>query len=245
MIEVNAGGYLMSGTTDPGATGRDGWLLRIDTSGNQLWNYSFHKTAALWEGFRNVVECSDGGFAATGWSLPTSNPEAELLVVKVDANGNYEWNWTSGELGSEGISIIEVEAGGYAVLGVTDFSGAGGNDFFFVRLDVDGNHVWNHTYGGTVNEFGNVVVETSSGFLLFGRTSSFGAGNLDMWLVAVDASGNHLWNQTYGGADDEFGLMMRELSNGDYGLGAGAYNASFVVASSGNNKVLWCANGSR
>ena len=59
------------------------------------------------------------------------------------------------------------------------------------------------SYGGKGDEFAYSVVELSNGFALVGFTSSFGAGNDDMWLVKTNNEGSINWNQTYGGLGDE------------------------------------------
>lgn len=218
MIAVSSGGFLMCGNTDPGTgTNRDAWLLRVDANGNQLWNQSYPRDAPEW--LKDVVECSDGGFAATGTAPDILGINDDVLVLRTDANGNQLWNSTFGGPNPEvGWAIIEVSGGGFAVISYTDQNSAGLEDMWLIRLDANGNHLWNHTYGGAADDAGFDLTETSGGFALFGRTESFGAGGSDMWLVHVDASGNHLWNQTYGGTDDEWGLGFRELANGDFGL---------------------------
>ncbi len=221
MIEVSTGGYLMAGGTDPGiGTGRDAWLVRIDANGNHLWNHSYGQSGAEWERLNDVTECNDGGFAATGFLVPdTVGINENVFVLKVDANGIQEWNSTFGGLSPEqGREIIEVSGGGFAVIGHTDQYGAGLDDVWLIRLDMNGNHLWNHTYGGSAVDAGWSLTETSGGFALFGRTESFGAGGSDMWLIHVDGSGNHLWNRTYGGSQPEWGIRIRELTNGDFGL---------------------------
>jgi len=86
-----------------------------------------------------------------------------------------------------------------------------------VKTDASGNHQWNQTYGGTNIDLGLSVLQTSdSGYILLGYTSSFGAGLEDFWLVKTDASGNHQWNQTYGGTDYDHGFSVQQTSDNGY-----------------------------
>ena len=63
------------------------------------------------------------------------------------------------------------------------------------------------------------VVQTSDGgYAMAGHTDSFGAGNYDFWLVKVDASGNAMWNQTYGGANSDIALSVVQTSDGGYAI---------------------------
>ncbi len=108
-----------------------------------------------------------------------------------------------------------------------------------------GNHVWNQTYGGVNTDYGVEVVQVVDGYAVAGWTRSFGAGDFDFWLVKTDMFGDHVWNQTYGGAttdganslvqtDDE-GYAMAGTSNS---FGGGDYNI-WVVKTDVLGNHLW------
>lgn len=68
-------------------------------------------------------------------------------------------------------------------------------------------------------DWGSSVVETGDGgYALTGRTSSFGAGGFDSWLVKTDSAGNVQWNQTYGGASDDHAWSVVQTVDGGYAL---------------------------
>ncbi len=80
--------------------------------------------------------------------------------------------------------------------------------------NLDGNIQLQKTYGGTSYDKANAVLPLSDGgYFLLGSTSSFGAGNYDILLIKVDASGKQLWQQTYGGFFNEYGEKI-SLSDG-------------------------------
>ena len=82
-------------------------------------------------------------------------------------------------------------------------------DLQLTVLDDSGKIQLQKTYGGTSYDKGSAVLPTSDGgYLLLGSTSSFGAGNYDILLIKVDASGEQLWQQTYGGFFNEYGEKM-------------------------------------
>ena len=86
--------------------------------------------------------------------------------------------------------------------------------------------MWNQTYGGSNDEYGYSVVETSDGgYTIAGETLSYGAGNTDVWLIKTNATGTVQWNQTYGGTSLDNGLSVVETSDGGY-IVAG-YTVSF------------------
>lgn len=93
------------------------------------------------------------------------------------------------------LNDVVVLEDGFAAIGATVKSGAGGQDFWLVRTDAAGKTIWEKTYGGTGNEIGKALVSVTDGYLLVGSTTSAGPGNSD-WIVRTDTSGAQLWWQT-------------------------------------------------
>jgi hypothetical protein len=101
-------------------------------------------------------------------------------------------------------ALLQTADGGYAITGRTASYGAGSNDMWLVKTDADGNKEWDKTYGGTEFDCGTSLLQTADGgFAVTGRTTSYGAGGWDSWLVKTDANGNHEWNKTHGGRGDD------------------------------------------
>ena len=94
----------------------------------------------------------------------------------------------------------------------------------FVGLSINAQTTFQKTYGGSGNDFGHSVQQTTDGgYILFGQTSSLGNGEQDMYLVKTDNQGNQLWYRTYGGANWEFGISVQQTTDGGYIL-CGAYS---------------------
>jgi hypothetical protein len=82
---------------------------------------------------------------------------------------------------------------------------------------VEASSMWSQTYGGTNDDWGYSVVETSDGgYAIAGSTYSYGSGESDVWLVKTDAAGTLQWNQTYGDTNIDFGQSVVETIDGGY-----------------------------
>jgi len=118
--------------------------------------------------------------------------------------------------------LVVTSDGGYALAGYAGHTGpfsAGSGDFWLVKTDASGNMMWNQTYGGTNFDAAcSLVVTSDGGYAIAGFTSSFGAGDNDFWLVKTDASGNMMWNQTYGGTGDDYAFSLVAISDGGYAV---------------------------
>ena len=106
-------------------------------------------------------------------------------MIKTDANGVEEWNRTFGGRGVEFCySVQRASDGGYILGGSSGPGWPEPNDFLAVKTDASGNEEWNRTFGGSNSEVCCSVQQTSdAGYILGGYTSSYGAGNIDVWLV--------------------------------------------------------------
>ncbi|TKJ42105.1 hypothetical protein CEE37_00050 [candidate division LCP-89 bacterium B3_LCP] len=80
--------------------------------------------------------------------------------------------------------------------------------------------LWTQTYGGDQGERCYSIQQTTDdGYILGGRTGSFGAISNDMYLVKIDSPGNLEWEQTYGGGEYEECRSVQQTSDGGYILG--------------------------
>ena len=230
-----------------GRTSLDGELLRSLglTDPVQGWNRTYGGTNV--DGAWAFMQTSDGGYALAGYTYSFGAGGGDFWLVKTDASGNAQWNKTYGGTGYESLNaFVQTSDGGYALLGSTNSFGAGYIDFWLVKTDSAGNALWNKTYGGTDYDGASVLVQTSDGgYALAGDTQSYGAGEMDFWLVKTDASGNAQWNKTYGGTGRERYGDFVQTSDGGYALtgetgsyGAGSVDAWLVKTDSAGN-ALW------
>jgi len=121
--------------------------------------------------------------------------------------------------------IIRCSAGGYAVVGTTGSNETGNTDIFMARFDDDLNCIWSNNYGGSDVEWGLSLVEDWSGNLLaVGYTLSSGAGSYDALVLKVDAEGDFMWQQTFGGDDWDFGKKIIAHPQGGFLVALNTYN---------------------
>jgi hypothetical protein len=238
-------GYILAGRTYSFGEGdADLWLIKTDFNGNMIWNrtYGGPQTEWCW----SIVKTSDDGYALLGRTNSYGSGNNDFWLVKTDSEGLLDWNTTIGDTGDErGRFLVNTVDGGFLLLGWTNSSGAEGIDFWLVKTDSHGNPQWNKTYGGESGDRGKVIVKTENEYLLGGSTTSFGAGDNDIWLVRVDSTGNQIWNKTYGGQARETVNSMLMTDDGGYALagytysfGAGDQDVWLVKTDSAGN-VKW------
>ena len=187
------------------------------------------------EGY-SIIQTSDGGYAIAGYTKSFGAGEADVYVVKLDANGNLLWTKTiGGKEDEKGYSIIQTSDGGYAIAGYTTSFGAGGADVYVVKLDAKGNLQWTKTIGGKENDKGYSIIQTSDGgYAIAGYTG------LGVYVVKLDANGNLQWTKTI---SPEFaaskGYSLIQTSDGGYAIAGTTKSDVYVVKLDANGNLQW------
>lgn len=99
--------------------------------------------------------------------------------------------------------------------------------------------------GGALDQLYSIASTTDSGYILAGKTRSFGAGGDDAYLVKVDKGGNVQWSRAFGGSNDDAAFGVAQAHNGGY-IAVGytrSFNAMFddiyVVKTDPQGNVQW------
>lgn len=184
------GGYVVSGETYSfGAGSNEMFVVKYTANGKVSWNKTWGGSGQ--DHGHTIVSTVDGGYLVTGMTQSFGIANEDMVIAKYDANGNLSWNKTWGGLNSDwGQSITATNDNGYLVSGYTNSFGAGGEDIFISKYTFNGTLSWSKTWGGASHEeCGPVVITTDGGFLIAGRTDSYGSGGLDMFMSKYDNVG--------------------------------------------------------
>jgi hypothetical protein len=226
LVQTGDGGFAVAGSTySYGAGLSDFWLIKTDDNGNELWNKTFG--GANYDIAMSVVQTVDGGYALAGCAQSFGAGNWNAWLVKTDEDGNMLWNNTYGGTNNDGArSLIQTSDGDYVMTGSTVSFSVGLSDFWLIKTDTNGNHLWNKTYGGANWDDPYALIQTDDdGYAISGCTQSFGTGNGDFWLVKTDASGNQLWNKTYGGINEDRARSLVQTDDDGYAMAGPTYSS--------------------
>jgi uncharacterized delta-60 repeat protein len=244
--QTSDGGYIVAGwTLSFGAGNAEFWLIKTNSSGTMQWNKTYGG-AGKDEAY-SVRQTSDGGYIVAGSTESFGTGSSDFWLVKTNVDGAVQWSKTYGGTSDDfTYSVVQTGDGGYALAGYTNSFGAGSSDFWLVKTNMSGTMQWNKTFGGTGSDRAFSVVQTSDGgYILAGETNSFGAGNLDFWLVKTDSVGTTLWSRTYGGGSLDVARSVKQTSDGEYivagwtnSFGAGGSDF-WLIKTDGLGNQLW------
>ena len=262
VVQQSPTGYLIGGYTTSGVSGDktdgnfgnyDFWVLKLDISGNIVWQKTFGGDNE--DRLYDIYQTFDGGSVICGSSLSgitgnktePNNGGKDYWVIKLDSIGNILWQNTIGGNFDDIPKSIQQTSDGEYIIGGTSSSdifgdktessiGAfGSNDFWVLKLDISGNIVWQNTIGGSSSDNLLDIQEAfDSGFILAGGSlsdigfdkSEINFGQTDYWIVKVDSDGNLVWDNTIGGTATDFLYAIDFAVDG--GLIIGGYSHSEI-----------------
>jgi gliding motility-associated-like protein len=154
------------------------------------------------------------------------------------AQPTVAWDKTYGGTGNETLNhALKTEDDGFLLLGSTKSpvsgevsQGGKGVDFWVVRIDANGNKLWDKRYSSGDNDLNDLCfsgIQNTDGYLLIGEKNNelkswngnILDGDSDLWIVQIRPDGSKVWEKSYGGKGDEIGFCILKLADGDYILG--------------------------
>ncbi|MBU4348761.1 hypothetical protein KJ599_00380 [bacterium] len=234
IIQTEDGGYAIAASTGFKLWGEANcWVIKLDAKGNIEWENSFGGTG--WDEIYSIIQTKDGSFVTTGCVWSKGAGRGDVYVAKLNKRGDLVWDKTfGGSENDEAHSIIQTEDKGYAVAGFTVLEDTGDRDIWVIKLDKDGNKVWDKTLGGASEDWANSIIQTKDGgYMVAGWTSSMGAGKTDVWIVKLDKRGDLIWDKTFGGSENDEAHSIIQTEDGGHAI------AGWTKSKGAGNSDVW------
>ena len=252
LLQTADNSYLITGVLDVTASGGQGnsqrhaggdiWAIKLSENGELQWSKYFG--GSFTDTPFGVVETEDHNFIIAGSSdsgdvdISNNNGSYDFWVLKIASNGSLLWERSFG--GSEideGRAITTTNDGNFIIVGDTrsadkDVSNNNGAaDVWIIKMNTDGNLIWEKTIGGTSFDVARSVSKTQDGgFIISGSSRSLdnsftNQGQNDALLLKIDSEGNGVWKQTIGGAEIDFFYDSVQLNDASI-IAVGETNSS-------------------
>ncbi len=179
-----------------------------------------------------------GGYLIIGWTesndgdISFNNGGSDGWIIKTDSTGNILWEKTyGGTKGDNFRRIIPDNNGNYFILGASNSSDGDVSydpytdswDHWLLKIDLDGNIIWDIIIGGNESDVlwtGSPTID--GGVVALGWTYSndgdvsVNYGGADTWMVKINSEGELEWDFTIGTDWIDKGQAVMQTSDGGY-----------------------------
>jgi hypothetical protein len=194
----------------------------------------------------SILQTVNEGYVIAGNTDSVGTSGADVFVIMTKVNGDTLWAKTYGSSGDDFLtSIKSTISGGYIISGYTNSISGNGYDAFLLKIDENGAQSWSKCFGGGGDDKGTDVVQNANmQYVLAGSTTSYGAGGMDVYLIATDCNGNLLWSNSFGGSSDDSGNSIVLTSDGGYFISGetksfGTNTDAYLIRTDVNGNKIW------
>lgn len=223
-VVTTADGYLFAGTTRSSGDGpSSGWVVSVDSSGTEQWHRTYDEGAGE-ESLTAMHATDDGTYLLAGLARSGGPRTRDGWLVHIDADGAERWTQTYGGSRSDEIeTVIEASDGGFVFGGNSRSTGGRGRDAWIVKVDTDGETIWQHTYQHSRFQSLNALLETAAGtYLMVCQSVSTGGGSTTraVELQETPAGVTTTWDTSVShGSDTDALWTATQTSDGEIYLG--------------------------
>lgn len=216
------GGYLVAGSQ----------ITKLNSAGEQEWSRSYMPLGYFRSGLgADRAQTRDGGYILAGAAVSNDYvSQVDAWLLKLDQNGNVEWSKTYG--GPKGDIFYTVEQtpdGGYIAIGNTELVGGHLSNGWIVKLDSEGNVVWDEAFVG--EDLHSISLTKDGGFLVSGAVG-LPSNSVAVWVLKMSGSGQVTWQMGYDPVNGKYPIHIRwtsnqQLSNGGYIVSADVLRSGY------------------
>ena len=240
------GGYIVIGTTSSNSWGNtDSYLLKVDSVCNYEWSKVIGGSNNDW-GY-SIKETFDKGFIIASTSNSYGNGGYNAVLNKRDSLGNHVWRKVYGGQDWDFVySVVQTYDSSYVFCGETYNNTNGFSDVYIVKTNPVGDTLWTRTYGGSLVDKGNCVIETSDSNIVVAGVRNTVSDSTDVYLIKLTANGVLLWDSIYSGIKYENANSVIETNNGNYALAGSTTSSSaggdkdyYIIRTDEDGVVVW------
>ncbi len=181
------GCFIIVGAKDaPSSHDTDLWLLKLDTTGEVVWEKTYGGFGDDWGG--SVISTDDNGYIICGDTSTFGCGGFDVWLLRINSDGMVEWDECYGDASHHetGYAVQKTHDGGYIITGSITSLSSGDSDILLIKTNSFGELEWNMTFAGNESDIGYCVDATEDGgYIITGFTDSYGAGSRDIWLIKL------------------------------------------------------------
>lgn len=193
------------------------FVVEFDEDGVLNWKLAYQFQGNASGDATGITRLPDGGSVVSGYHNGEDNSAVHGWIMRLDSTGHVVWSRTT-QAGARFDAVMAAPDGGFVFAGSLEGQlGMGGYyDVLVVKVNADGEFVWDQVVGTDDTEYANTITRTIDGGYLVGGTFVNDGGDQQAYLIKLDFSGQLLWTRRIGqsGSGMACFAVRPTLSNG-------------------------------
>jgi uncharacterized delta-60 repeat protein len=225
------GGYIVAGWA---ALGSDMWISKLNSDGTIRWQKAFDGSRGDFG--RSVEVTDDGGCVVAGYtySFGADQYHSDVWLVKLDPEGNTEWQRVYGDIDTQRVSSVrKTTDGGYIMAGESNR----GNryDFWVLKINANGTSAWQKTYsmGGGYDRAYAVKQTLDGGYIVCGES------NFNFWILKLQADGTVDWEKAYDDGGWNTARAIEQTTDFGYIVAGEGDTDAWVMKLNADGTIAW------
>lgn len=198
-----------------------GFYSLLSEEGDVIW--CRYIDGGIDDQIRDIRVLPQGGFVATGFTNSFSpENDYDLFITRLNTNGETVWSRAYGSDAYEvPLSVMAHSDGSFYIWGHQLGENTDQYDTILLKIDLNGNLVWQRRFGLELNELAWDILETPEGDILLSGDSNSEAmfGLNDTFLIRLNTEGEIIWSRHYGGEGHDHGTRLVHVENDAFVLG--------------------------
>tara|TARA_R100001369_G_scaffold64192_1_gene91472 strand:+ start:40402 stop:41688 length:1287 start_codon:yes stop_codon:yes gene_type:complete len=242
----------------------DYWVLKFNTEDTIEWNKTYGGSGD--DRGKDIIQTQDGGYAILGTSISNDGDVSgnsgmqDYWLAKLNSTGAILWQKSFGYQGADsGISVIQTNDLGYLISGVLDVTASGGEgntsrtanrhaggDYWVLKLNMNGDIEWSKFFGGNFSDIPEGIIQTTdNGFIIAGGSDSVetdissNIGSYDFWVLKISATGDLVWEKSFGGDEIDEAKAIVDSGDGNYMIAGETRSNTNDVSNNNGAADLW------
>ena len=222
----------------------DAWIIKLAANGNLEWSKTFGEID--YEQMNDVQQTTNGEYLITGHThsddgnITNNHSNTDLWIIKLQANGNLQWQKTYGGSNNDYANCIQKANDGHYIIAGSTYSSNGditnshgGEDAWVIKIDDLGDILQQTTVGKNGSEGANSILQThDNNFLIAGRSKNVNSNTNNIFIAALDTDCTLLWQrQIPQDAKDSYPNAIFETPDCGYMLFGNQISNSFLSTS--------------
>ena len=194
-----------------------------------------------------IVQLEDSSYVVTG-SSSSWGESSQAFLLKIDTVGNYLWSQSYGGPESEAGKRVLYNADlGFYIAGFSNSFGSGDFDAYIVKTDLNGNKLWEKTYGKPSDweRINDAIWTKDSTILMVGEVQATNGEASDILIIHADKNGDTLWTKTFGSIGEDRANTIISVQDSLFMIGGEMFIPDsnlvkgFILKMNAQGTIIW------